>query len=161
MTRTVRYLLVLLAAAALGAGAYAFAQVRPLPVELAGIESDVAIQVFGLGTVEARIRSDVGFEVGAALVELNADHGDRVAKGAVLARLHRAEQEARVAQAEAGVKQAEAALDNAAATVDRAKAVLAQHKPYDGVWPNDFLPERVAEAKARFAKYLDHEAGNL
>jgi acyl-CoA dehydrogenase len=42
-----------------------------------------------------------------------------------------------------------------------AKAVLSQHKPYEGVWPNDFLPERVAEAKARFAKYLEHEAGNL
>ena len=39
--------------------------------------------------------------------------------------------------------------------------VLAQYKPYDGVWPNDFLPERVAEAKARFAAYLDDEAGNL
>jgi len=41
-----------------------------------------------------------------------------------------------------------------------AKAVLSQHKPYEGVWPNDFLPERVAEAKARFAKYLDADAGN-
>jgi acyl-CoA dehydrogenase len=42
-----------------------------------------------------------------------------------------------------------------------AKAVLAQHKPYDGLWPNDFLPERVAEARARFAQYLDRETGNL
>jgi acyl-CoA dehydrogenase len=42
-----------------------------------------------------------------------------------------------------------------------AKAVLAQHKPYEGLWPNDFLPERVAEAKARFARYLDREADNL
>jgi acyl-CoA dehydrogenase len=41
-----------------------------------------------------------------------------------------------------------------------AKAVLSQHKPYEGLWPNDFLPERVAEARARFAKYLDAEAGN-
>jgi acyl-CoA dehydrogenase len=41
-----------------------------------------------------------------------------------------------------------------------AKAVLSQHKPYEGLWPNDFLPERVAEAKARFAKYLDADAGN-
>jgi acyl-CoA dehydrogenase len=41
-----------------------------------------------------------------------------------------------------------------------AKAVLSQHKPYEGLWPNDFLPERVAEAKARFAKYLDADAKN-
>jgi acyl-CoA dehydrogenase len=42
-----------------------------------------------------------------------------------------------------------------------AKAVLAQHKPYDGMWPNDFLPERVAAARQRFARYLDRETGNL
>jgi acyl-CoA dehydrogenase len=42
-----------------------------------------------------------------------------------------------------------------------AKAVLAQHEPYDGLWPNDFLPERVAAARQRFARYLDRETGNL
>jgi len=42
-----------------------------------------------------------------------------------------------------------------------AKAVLAQHKPYEGLWPNDFLPERVAEARARFAQYLERETGDL
>lgn len=42
-----------------------------------------------------------------------------------------------------------------------AKQVLKQHKPYDGLWPNDFLPTRVAEARARFAEYLEHEVGNL
>jgi acyl-CoA dehydrogenase len=42
-----------------------------------------------------------------------------------------------------------------------AKQVLKQHKPYDGLWPNDFLPARVAEARARFAEYLEHEVGNL
>jgi len=42
-----------------------------------------------------------------------------------------------------------------------AKQVLKQYKPYDGLWPNDFLPKRVAEARARFAEYLEHEVGNL
>ncbi len=42
-----------------------------------------------------------------------------------------------------------------------AKQVLKQYKPYDGLWPNDFLPERVAAARARFAEYLEHEVGNL
>jgi acyl-CoA dehydrogenase len=42
-----------------------------------------------------------------------------------------------------------------------AKAVLAKHQPYDGLWPRDFLPERVAEARARFAADLEHEAANL
>jgi len=42
-----------------------------------------------------------------------------------------------------------------------AKQVLKQYKPYDGLWPNDFLPQRVAAARARFAEYLEHEVGNL
>ena len=42
-----------------------------------------------------------------------------------------------------------------------AKAVLSQHRPYEGLWPNDFLPERVAEAKARFAREIERETGNL
>jgi acyl-CoA dehydrogenase len=42
-----------------------------------------------------------------------------------------------------------------------AKAVLSQHEPYQGTWPNDFLPERVAEAKARVARFLARETGDL
>jgi acyl-CoA dehydrogenase len=42
-----------------------------------------------------------------------------------------------------------------------AKQVLKQYQPYHGLWPNDFLPTRVAEARARFAEYLEHEVGNL
>lgn len=36
-----------------------------------------------------------------------------------------------------------------------AKQVLRDYQPYEGVWPRDFLPTRVAEARARFAEYLD------
>jgi acyl-CoA dehydrogenase len=42
-----------------------------------------------------------------------------------------------------------------------AKAVLSQHKASPGLWPTEFLPDRVAAARARFAEYLEHEAGNL
>jgi acyl-CoA dehydrogenase len=42
-----------------------------------------------------------------------------------------------------------------------AKQVLKQHQPYEGLWPRDFLPTRVAEAKARFAEILGHEVDNL
>lgn len=97
-----------------------------MPVEVARPVENVPVQVFGLGTVEARILSKIGFEVGAALVELNADHGDQVKAGDVLARLHSAEQEARVAKARAGVVNAEAAVRMAEAAVGKARAVLAQ-----------------------------------
>ena len=42
-----------------------------------------------------------------------------------------------------------------------AKQVLRDYQPYAGLWPNDFLPDRVAAARARFADYFDHEVGNL
>ena len=41
-----------------------------------------------------------------------------------------------------------------------AKAVLKQYEPYEGLWPNDFLPTRVEEARAQFAEFLEHEVGN-
>jgi len=100
---------------------------RPLTVPVVALERNVPIKVYGLGTVEARVLSDVGFEVGAALTELHVDHGDRVAKGAILARLHSTEQAAKVAKAQAGVVNAEAALQSAQALVGRAEAILA-HK---------------------------------
>jgi HlyD family secretion protein len=92
-----RYLLLLAVALALvgGAGVAAWALVfRPIAVQIARVEHDVPVQVFGLGTVEARVTSKVGFKVSGVLVELKADVGDRVAKGAVLARLDDREQRA-------------------------------------------------------------------
>lgn len=89
-------------------------------------ERDVPIQVFGLGTVEAQIVSQVGFEVAGTLIELHADYGDRVDAGALLARLDSREQEARVAQAKAAVAQAEAAIHQATAAIERAQASLGQ-----------------------------------
>ncbi|MCF8468829.1 MAG: efflux RND transporter periplasmic adaptor subunit [Sneathiella sp.] len=121
-----RYLLLLLGVGAAAAAVFLFLFMRPLPVEVVRPAGNVPIQVFGLGTVEARILSKVGFEVGAAVVELNADHGDRVKKGDILARLNSAEQEARIAKAKAGIVNAEAAIKVAEAAVGKARAILAQ-----------------------------------
>ena len=126
--RLFRSLLILLLLGFLLGGAFLYTSVRPLPVQVARPQTDVAIQVFGLGTVEARVLSKVGFEVGAALVELHADHGDLVQEGDLLARLHAAEQEARVAKAKAGLATAEAKLRTAEAAVGKARAVLAQRQ---------------------------------
>lgn len=105
-----------------------FAENRPVKVQVARLEQGVPVKVFGLGTLEARILSKVGFEVGAALKELKADHGDIVKKGDVLARLHATEQKAKVEQARAGVLSAEAAIKEAEANIIKARAVLAQRK---------------------------------
>lgn len=112
-------------ALALGAGVL-FLTERPLTVSVVQPERDVALRIYGLGSVEARILSRVGFEVGAALTGLDADAGDRVVRGQELATLDPAEQEARVARARAAVDANVAALARAEAAVDRARSVLAQ-----------------------------------
>lgn len=101
---------------------------RSMPVTLSVARPAAAttVRVFGLGTVEARVLSKVGFETGAALVEVTADHGDRVGKGTVLARLHATQQEAKVARAKAAVMGGEVAIKRAEAQIVKAEAVLAQ-----------------------------------
>ena len=101
-------------------------QNRPLSVQIVALEQDVIIRVFGLGTVEARIRSDIGFEASATLVELNADHGDRVKQGDVLARLNLGEQEARVVKARAALASARANIKKAVANLEKTRVILAQ-----------------------------------
>lgn len=111
----------------LGAGALFFTE-RPLTVSVVQPEQDVVLRIYGLGSVEARILSRVGFEVGAALTGLAADVGDRVVRGQELAILDPDEQEARTARAHAAVEANVAALARAEATVVRARSVLAQRQ---------------------------------
>jgi HlyD family secretion protein len=125
MRRLAAVALLLLAAAG---GAWWYAAQRPLPVQVAPIAQDVPVTVFGLGAVEARILSRVGFEVAGTLTEVLADHGDRVAAGAPLARLNAASQEARLARAEAAMLSAEAQAARAEAQRERAEALLAQRQ---------------------------------
>ncbi|MEN8108603.1 MAG: efflux RND transporter periplasmic adaptor subunit [Pseudomonadota bacterium] len=126
--RVSRYLLVALIIFVLLAVGYLVIVKRPLSVEGIEMEHDVPVQVFGLGTVEARILSKVGFEVDGMLVELAVDHGERVKQDTVLARLHSAEQQVRVTKAQANVTQAEAALRKDEATLVRSRAILKQRQ---------------------------------
>lgn len=121
--------LVIVLAVAVGAGFGAWSVfVRPIEVQVGRIEHDVPVQVFGLGTVEARVTSRVGFKVAGVLVDLRADVGDRVTKGAVLARLDDREQSAQVARASAIVELADANLQRAAAGVEKSQANYANAK---------------------------------
>jgi HlyD family secretion protein len=97
-------------------------------VQVARPQRDVAVQVFGLGTVEARVTSKVGFKVAGVVVEVRADVGERVPKGALLARLDDREQRARVARAAAAVEQTQANLAKATAGLEKATANYANAK---------------------------------
>ena len=87
-------------------------------------EHNVAIQIYGLGTLEAHTISKVGFQVSGVLVALEVDHGDRVQKGQVLARLDSAEQESRVLKAAASVEKAKATIFMAKAHEEKARLSL-------------------------------------
>jgi HlyD family secretion protein len=126
-TRAVWLIVSFVVVAGVGSGIWAVL-LRPISVQVARSEPDVAVQVFGLGTVEARVTSQVGFKVSGVLVDLRADVGDCVAKGAVLARLDDREQRAQVARAKAAVQQAEANLQRSTASVEKAKATYANAK---------------------------------
>jgi HlyD family secretion protein len=112
---------------AIGAGVL-FMTERPLTVSVVQPETDVPLRIYGLGTVEARVLTRVGFEVGATLLSLSADAGDSVAQGQILGTLHQGEQEARVARARAAVAANLATQAKAQASVVRALAVLAQRE---------------------------------
>ncbi|MGB8397564.1 efflux RND transporter periplasmic adaptor subunit [Bradyrhizobium sp.] len=126
---------------------------RPVSVQVAAIESNVPVRVFGLGTVEARVLSKIGFEVGATLTELNADHGDRVSKGQVLARLGVGEQEAKVAKARAAILIAEVNIKRAQANLEKAQAVHAQkleaNKRKQALVGRNVVSEQTAEEALR------------
>ena len=127
----IRALLVAMAVIAVIGIAYVFLTKRPLAVPVAAVERNVPVRVYGLGTVEARIVSKIGFEVGGALADLSVDSGDVVVRGQVLARLHRDAQQARVARAQAGIAAAAANTRKAEANVEKARAVLAQRQADD------------------------------
>lgn len=118
----------LVVAVALSLGGWFALIERPVAVVVAARQALTEVRVYGLGTVEARVVSKVGFEVGAALTELLVDSNDVVRKGQTLALLHASEQQARVARAEAGVAASQAAILKAKANVSRAEAVLAQRR---------------------------------
>lgn len=98
---------------------------RTPTVALAPVRSNVHEQVFGLGVIGARVQSDVGFKVAGVLTELDADEGDRIRAGQVLAKLDARDVNAQIAVAKANVVQAQAGIEKAKADVASAAANLA------------------------------------
>ena len=94
----------------------------PLTVRLAPVGANVAEQVYGLGTVGADVQSSVGFKIAGVINEIDANEGDRVKAGTVLARLDARDIAAQVEQARAGVLLARAAQGKAQADVASAEA---------------------------------------
>ena len=100
------------------------ALLRPLTVEAAPLRTEVREQIFGLGVTGARVQSAVGFKVPGVLVALDADEGDRIHAGQILARLDSRDVRAQVAVARAAVVQARENIAKAQADVLSTSASL-------------------------------------
>ena len=107
MRRTLAWTLSLVALAVL-AGAIAWWRQAPVPVSVVVPSRGPAIDaIYATGTVEPTVMLPIAPRVGGRIVELNADEGDRVRKGQVLARLDDADLTSTVDELEARARYAQ------------------------------------------------------
>jgi len=145
-------LIVLMALVIAGAGTWYMTKQRPLLVEVATVERDIPVKVFGLGTVEARTLSKIGFRLSNSIVQLDVDEGEHVKKGDVLARLDSSEQQARLVISRANVLSAEAAIEGQKATILKAKAVLIKRTRTNERQQELFAKRTISEEKIEVAR---------
>ena len=93
----------------MGGGAY-WRFMREIPVRTATLEQNVEVRVFGIGTIEAQIVSKVGFQIVGKVISIEADQGDVVKSGVLLAKLDDDAQRAKLKKSEAAQRQASANL---------------------------------------------------
>ncbi|NNF43691.1 MAG: efflux RND transporter periplasmic adaptor subunit [Phycisphaerales bacterium] len=105
---------------------------RPIPVS--GFEVNdgtLVVEMMGTGTVEARTSTVVSAKIHGRLLELDADQGDHVDSGQIVARLDDSDLARQVEIAQANVEAAEAGLDRLRADRTRAEAVLRRARRED------------------------------
>jgi HlyD family secretion protein len=80
-------------------------------------------RLFVSGTLVAREEAQVAARIdGLAIVELDAEDGDRVKEGQVLARLDRSQLDAMLAENDAAIRRADAAIDQAGSLIAQSQA---------------------------------------
>src|SRR6266568_7007203 len=95
----------------------------PLRIKVVKVERrDLQAQVYGNGTVEAKVVVGVSSKITGKIVELHADQGDRVKRGQLLAKLENDDFIQQQRQAEAGVNKAAANSDVEKANLQKARA---------------------------------------
>ncbi len=88
------------------------------------VRRDLTAQVYGNGTVEAKVVVGVSSRITGRITQVLADQGDRVKAGQLLARLEDDDFAAQVAQAQAELSRARAETRAAEAGLNQAKASL-------------------------------------
>lgn len=88
------------------------------------VNRDLISQVYGNGTVEAKVVVGVSSKMTGRIIELNADQGDYVKRGQLLARLENDDVIQQERQSQAGLNKSAASLNVEQATLQKAKANL-------------------------------------
>ena len=110
---------------------------------------DLTAQVYGNGTVEAKIVVGVSSKITGKIVELHADQGDFVQQGALLARLENDDLAEQVRQADATVLKARATQNVETATLQKALASVELAKKnaqrFERLLEKDYVPKKDTE----------------
>jgi len=132
----------------ISASLFFFLKKKEIGVEVLNSETKKEVIVYGLGTIEAKITSLIGFEVSGALKEINVDHGDFVKKGDILAKLDMSEQESKVEKAATIVMAAKAKLEKALSAIPKMEAILYK-KEKENTRSKKLLPKKaISKEKA-------------
>ena len=125
LTRKKKYLIWLVVVLAVGI-VLKLTLLAPLRVKVVTVEKrDLTAQVYGNGTVEAKVVVGISSKITGRIVELSADQGDRVKRGQLLARLENDDVLQQQQQSEAGLNRSAAGLNVEQANLQKAKATLA------------------------------------
>ena len=128
MTRVLKMAVALAAVVLLVGGGYYWRFAREISVRVAAPEQNVEVRVFGIGTIEAQVVSKVGFQIAGKVIAIEADQGDFVKSGALLAKLDDDAQRAKLKKSEAAQRQAAANLAKTEAQRERAEITYQQKK---------------------------------
>ena len=97
----------------------------PPKVKVVSVEKrDLTAQVYGNGTVEAKVMVGVSSKITGRIVELYADQGDRVKRGQLLAKLENDDFRHQEQQSEAGLSRSAASLSVEQANLQKARSNL-------------------------------------
>ena len=129
---------------------------RPLSVNVAPVHFDDSLRIIEqfTGIVVAQRSSALGFETGGRITTVNADVGDQVNEGDLIARLDTRALNARLRAAQAQIAEAEAAVQLAETTRDRQAFLIEREllspQSYDEVQSQvDAASARLAAAQAQ------------
>ena len=122
----------------------------PAVTVVPAVKREFVDRLFVSGTLVAREEAQVAARVdGLTIVEVDAEDGDRVKQGQVLARLDRSQLDAMLAENDAATKRADAAID-------QARSLIAQSQAQEEFATSRF--RQSAQAWARRHGRFDHRA---